>query len=173
MTAPVSDQGTTPTEPNPTGDDPGGQLGDGGKAALVAERSARKAAEKKAAEAQARLDEIEAKNLTETDRARKEAETAKAEAAAAKAEALRYRVAAQHQVTDEDAELFLTGTDEETLTRQAKRLVALRTPPADPQAGVIPGPRPDLSQGAKGNQSALNGDPLLQSVIAKVGARRT
>ena len=38
-------------------------------------------------------------------------------------EALRRRVQAAHGIADEDADLFLTGDDEETLTAQAKRLV--------------------------------------------------
>ena len=37
-------------------------------------------------------------------------------------EAMRRRVQAAHGITDEDADLFLTGTDEESLTAQAKRL---------------------------------------------------
>lgn len=41
---------------------------------------------------------------------------------ATKREAMRRRVQAAHGITDEDADLFLTGTDEDTLTAQAKRL---------------------------------------------------
>lgn len=41
---------------------------------------------------------------------------------AATREALRRRVQAAHGITDEDADLFLTGTDEESLSAQAKRL---------------------------------------------------
>lgn len=41
-----------------------------------------------------------------------------------KREAMRRRVQAAHSISDEDADLFLTGTDEETLTSQAKRLAA-------------------------------------------------
>ena len=37
-------------------------------------------------------------------------------------EALRRRVQAAHGISDEDADLFLTGTDEDSLTAQAKRL---------------------------------------------------
>ena len=37
-------------------------------------------------------------------------------------EALLRRVQAAHGIADEDADLFLTGSDEETLTAQAKRL---------------------------------------------------
>ena len=43
---------------------------------------------------------------------------------AANREALRRRVQAAHGISDEDADLFLTGTDEESLTAQAKRLAA-------------------------------------------------
>lgn len=45
-----------------------------------------------------------------------------AEARQARVEALRFRVASKFGIADEDAELFLTGDDEETLTKQAKRL---------------------------------------------------
>ena len=44
-----------------------------------------------------------------------------------KREAMRRRVQAAHQIADEDADLFLTGTDEETLTAQAKRLADRET----------------------------------------------
>lgn len=37
-------------------------------------------------------------------------------------EALRRRVQAKHGISDEDADLFLTGADEDALTAQAKRL---------------------------------------------------
>lgn len=40
-------------------------------------------------------------------------------------EALRARVQASFGISDEDAELYLTGTDKETLERQAKRLKEL------------------------------------------------
>ena len=42
--------------------------------------------------------------------------------AAAEARALRADIANAHGITPEDRDLFLTGTDEETLTTQAKRL---------------------------------------------------
>lgn len=47
-----------------------------------------------------------------------------AEVETSKREALKRRVQAAHGIADEDADLFLTGTDEETLTAQAKRLAA-------------------------------------------------
>ncbi len=45
-----------------------------------------------------------------------------AEIRGARSEALRLRVASKFGIAEEDADLFLTGDDEETLTKQAKRL---------------------------------------------------
>lgn len=70
----------------------------------------------------AKFDEYEDANKSEQDRLTDEVAKARTEAEAAKAEALRYRVATKHGISDEDAELFLTGADEETLGRQAQRL---------------------------------------------------
>ncbi len=69
-----------------------------------------------------RLAEIEEATKSEADKAAERLAAAEREAAAAKADGLRWRIAAKFQVSDEDADLFLTGTDEETLTRQAQRL---------------------------------------------------
>lgn len=69
-----------------------------------------------------RLDELEAEQKSEIEKANDKAVEAQRKAEAAEAEALRWRVAAKHGISDEDAELFLTGTDEDTLTAQAERL---------------------------------------------------
>lgn len=69
-----------------------------------------------------RLDEIEAAQKSELERAADKAAEAERERDTARAEALRLRIAAKHGISDEDADLFLTGTDQETLTRQAERL---------------------------------------------------
>jgi hypothetical protein len=55
----------------------------------------------------------------------------------ARAEALRLRVASKFGIGDEDADLFLTGSDEETLTKQAERLAA-REPTARSPATTCP-----------------------------------
>lgn len=81
-----------------------------------------------------KLDEIEQANKSEIERANDAKAAAEKEAADSKAEALRLRVAVKHGISDEDADLFLTGTDEVTLTKQAERL-AERTPPRKP--GVV------------------------------------
>lgn len=120
------------------------ELGDAGKKALDAERTARKAAEKAASDFKAQLDQLNQANESAVEKAQREAKEAQETASKATAEALRFRVAAKHGISDEDADLFLHGTDAETLERQAAALVA-RTPT---------GPRPDPSQGAKGNAGA-------------------
>lgn len=69
-----------------------------------------------------RFDELEAANKSEIEKAKDQAAAAEQAAAKATADALRLRVALKHGISDEDADLFLTGTDEETLTKQAERL---------------------------------------------------
>ena len=74
------------------------------------------------ADAATRLAELEEAQKTETQKLADAKTAAEKDAADARADALRWRVAAKHSISDEDAELFLTGTDEETLTKQAERL---------------------------------------------------
>lgn len=68
------------------------------------------------------LDQIEQANLSELDKAKGQITSAETERDKAVAEALRLRIAVTHGISLDDADLFLTGTDEETLTAQAKRL---------------------------------------------------
>lgn len=143
---------TTPTDtPAPTTDAQQGDptaaetLGEGGKKALDAERTARKAAEKSAADLQAQIDKINRANESAVEKAQREATEAKDDAAKARAEAVKLRVAVKHGISDEDAELFLTGTDEESLNRQAERLAARNAEGSSPRA-----PKPDANQGRSG-----------------------
>lgn len=90
-------------------------------------RAERKATEKYADYKQLKakadmLDQIEQANLSELDKANGRITSAESERDTARAEALRLRIAVTHNISLEDADLFLTGTDEETLTAQAKRL---------------------------------------------------
>lgn len=145
MTAPQAESTTTEQQPNtnPTEQQPEGQgdpesLGDGGKKALEAERRARKAAEKTAQTLKTRLDELDAEKLSKEEQAAKKAKDAEDRAAKAEAEAQRWRIAAKYGISDEDAQLFLTGGDEDTLTRQAERFVAIT--PKQPAKGThVPG----------------------------------
>lgn len=50
--------------------------------------------------------------------------TVQAELAQTRLDALRARLQASHGISDEDAEVFLVGTDEDTLKKQAERLKA-------------------------------------------------
>ncbi len=77
-------------------------------------------------------------------------------------EAMRLRVALRHGISDEDAEIFLTGATEEAITKQAERLAALRpavTPPTaqrTPVEALRPGALPNAPQ------------PTLQDRIAEL-----
>lgn len=144
-TTATTDASTTATTQSDSADKP---LGENGEKALKAEREARAAAEKSAAALQKQLDDIAAANLSDLEKAQKAAADAQADAAKATAEALRLRIAAKHGISDEDADLFLTGSDMETVEKQAAALAARTSN----------GPKPDLSQGAKGT-TAAGGSP--------------
>lgn len=117
---------------------------------------------KENAEAAKRLSEIEEANKSEAQKAADRIAALEQEATAAKASALRFKIAAKFQVSDEDADLFLTGTDEDTLTKQAERL-AQRTE----EAGKPRTPKPNPDQGKKPGASAgqTNAD-LFASVVS-------
>jgi len=73
----------------------------------------------------AELDQLKSANQTEAERAASRVQELEQQLASTQAESLRLRVATEHGITDaDDIELFLTGTDEETLTKQARRLTA-------------------------------------------------
>lgn len=145
----MSDQTEKTTEPDQTAetvrrDAADAPLGEAGKKALAAEREARKAAEKAAAEYQARIKELEAAQMSDLERAQAAAKEAQEAAVKATTEALRWKVAAEFQIAAEDAEVFLTGSDEESIRKQAQRLAEL----AASKGPTVP--KPDPSQGAKG-----------------------
>lgn len=74
------------------------------------------------ADAATKLATLEESQKSDTQKLSDAKTAAEKDAADARAEALRWRVAAKHGISDEDAELFLTGIDEATLTKQAERL---------------------------------------------------
>lgn len=79
------------------------------------------------ADAAKRLAEIEESQKTEAQKTADRLAAAEKDAANARSEALRLRIASRFQIGDEDADLFLTGADEATLTKQAERLTARET----------------------------------------------
>jgi len=92
---------------------------------------------KENAAARIELDELKKASLSQEEKLAAELGEAAQRAARAEAEAKRWRIAARHGISDEDAELFLTGTDEDTLERQAERFTSLQTKPS--KGAVVPG----------------------------------
>lgn len=100
--------------------------------------------------------ELQAIRDSQKSEAQRQAEAlaeAQKAASSAQQEALRWRIAAQHGITAEDAELFLTGSSEEAMNAQAQRLAEKVAVPKKPEL------RPDPSQGARGSGTA---DPAQQ-----------
>lgn len=134
----MSDTTPAPDAPKPT---PPAQEVDGEQTPLVEIDWKQKAREweKRAKENKTAADELAAIRESQKSEAEKAAErlaTAEKDAADARREALRFRVAAKFQIDDEDADLFLTGSDEETLTRQAQRLAGRASD--EKKRGVVP-----------------------------------
>lgn len=143
-TTPDTDQPATPVadameqlnnETADTKDTTPGDLGDGGKNAIVAEREARKQAERQLRETQKALKEYEDRDKSELQKALERAEAAEKQAAEATFSALRTKVAAAKGVPASS----LTGTTEDELTASADELIAWRdqnkpaTPPPAPK----------------------------------------
>lgn len=106
-----------------------GELGDAGKKALDAERREKRAAEKRAAELEAKLKEFEDRDKTESTRAIERAEAAEKAAAAAEARALRLEVASERGLTPAQAKR-LVGETREELEADASELLETFKPQA-------------------------------------------
>ena len=100
----------------------------------------------------AKLDQIEESQKSEAEKAADRIRQLEEEASAARRDALRFKVASKYGIGDEDADLFLTGSDEETLTKQAERLAA-RIETQKKQGARVPdeGRAPATSQGSAGS----------------------
>lgn len=110
-----------------------------------------------------RLDKIEDANKSETQRLTEALTAAQQQAEKAQADALRFRIAAKHNITDADADLFLTGSDADTLERQAARLAEQITK-GQPPRGYVPG------EGTSPTRSpALNSTGLEDAIKSKLG----
>lgn len=129
---PTNDEPQVEQQGDPAGD---ADLGDAGKKAIAAERDARKAAEKQAAEFKAQLDKIEQANLSDLEKAQQRAEAAEKALQAKEAETLRLTIAAKYGLTGDAADL-LFGNDEDELEARATRIAGLLKSPGGP---VIPG----------------------------------
>lgn len=163
MSEAATEATTTTGAPEAKQGEPAEQLGEGGKKALEAERTARKELEKQLNAATAKLTEIERANESALEKAQREAQEAQEAAKTAVLGAFKEAAVKFSGISQEDADLFLTGTDRETLEKQLSRLAA-RTQEAPA------GPRADLTQGGKESGAlALNGDPLLDDLKSKLG----
>lgn len=134
--APAAPADVTPEPPKTDG-----PLGEKGLAALQAERDARKQSDKALADALAKVKEFEDRDKSEAEKSAERLAAAEKVAVDATREALRYKIAAKHGISDDDAELFLTGNDEDTMQRQAARYAERK--PAGPKPDPSQGPRPD------------------------------
>jgi hypothetical protein len=119
----MSDTTTSETPPQEGSETPEPKTYDAEYVAKLRNEAAKYRTEAKAnATAAERLAAIEEANKTEAQKLADRAAAAEAERDAARVEVLRFKIAAAHGLSEDDADLFLTGTDEETLTKQAKRL---------------------------------------------------
>ncbi|HHU10579.1 MAG TPA: DUF4355 domain-containing protein [Intrasporangiaceae bacterium] len=134
----MSETTTTPAEPTTSAATAPDDLGDAGKKALEAERRARTAAEREAKELRTRLEEHEAAQLSELERAKKEADTYKAELLAVQSANLRQRIALEKGLPLNLVDR-LRGDTEQDIAADADALMALvnapRTPSPDPTQG--------------------------------------
>ncbi|GAA2774045.1 hypothetical protein [Saccharopolyspora taberi] len=127
------------------------QLGEPGKAALAAERKARREAEKQLKELTARLQSIEDKDKSELERAQSRLAELEKQYGEERAQRLRLSVATQHSIPAEYVDL-LTADDEEALEQQAARVAQLVKASSAPEFARNPG------------QGAGNGEPVTPSV---------
>ena len=163
-----SSQSNSPA-PATVADEP---LREPGKRALEAEREARQAVEAVLAET-AGMGKPEIRELVKSlvQGEFQQIELLKAQAAATEAtkraeqaeiRALRAEIATEHGISKADADLFLTGSDAESLTRQA---VAL----AEKNSATPRTPLPDPSQG-RGTDVSLNADAAFARSLFGAGA---
>ena len=124
---------------------------------------ARTAAEKQVAEFKAKLDAIEAANLTDLERSQREAKQAQEAAAKAAADLARFRLATRYGLNEDEAADL--PDDPEKAERLAVRLSQRKS---DTTTTITP--KPDLTQGAQ-NALPLNGDGLTEALARAVGAK--
>lgn len=144
-TAPAAapQQPAPPAPPATTSDEP---LGEAGKAALEAERKARKDAERQLRELNERLQAFEDKDKSELERAQARLAELEKSYAAEQQQRLRLQVATAHGITSDDL-VLLTGSTEEELVAQATRIAALNANRAAATAAPAFAPNPAQQAG--------------------------
>jgi hypothetical protein len=149
------------------------QLGDGGQKAIQAERDARKKAEQDLAALRGEFDGFKA-TLTEAfgvkpEKGKDDNETLatiQQQLADMRSESEVLRLANEHKITDkDDLELLGSAKDSEARSKLAVRLAAKADDADDKKK---PGPRPDLTQGPKGEEQqreSLPGVPRMAQAL--------
>ncbi|MBX4168052.1 hypothetical protein K3M35_05145 [Rhodococcus sp. DMU2021] len=162
--------GATPPAPNAatTPPAPEAPLGEPGLRALQAERDARAEADRQVADLQRQLDEINAAQLSDLERAQQAAQAAQeaqqaAQAAAEQraAEAARWRFAATNGVPAAWVERLRGSTDEE-LAADWETLRPTLVPAVDPNAPRVPAPLPNA--GPQGGVPQTEEDLLYEQI---------
>lgn len=114
---------------------------------------------KAGADATKRLAEIEESSKTEAQRASDELAAARQDAFDARSEALRFRIAAECGMPESDADVFLTGKDEDTMRQQGRRYVELTAQQNQPRA-----PHPDPNQGRVSTSPSSTAEQFAQTI---------
>lgn len=119
----MSETTAPPTTEPPAGEEP--KTFDAEYVEKLRKENAKYRTEAKAnADAAKRLAGIEEAQKTEAEKAADKVRQLEGEVEAARRESLRYRVASEFGISGEKAELLLTGSDEETMRKQAEALKA-------------------------------------------------
>jgi hypothetical protein len=172
------EEGATPEASESTQDPQELPLEDAGKKALVAEREARREADKRVEHLEAELNKLQRKSMTEQEKAIAEAvDAARSETAkqyGSRLAAAEIKAAAAGRFTDDQIVALVKRTD----------LAGFLTPDGEVNEAEVAAyvdsiapakdedPFPDLGQGPRGTQPhALNGDPLLRDLKSKLGIR--
>lgn len=137
-------------------------LGEKGEKALRAERDRANELDKALKAAQAKLDQIEQAKLSDLEKAQKEAQEAAKKLAEYERTTLRQKVALDEGVPAKWVDR-LKGETEADLRADALAILADLQPASTT-------PKPDLSQGGKGEPPALNSSTLENALRAKLGA---
>lgn len=172
----ADDTGKTPDGTEPDGSATDDTLGEPGKAALTAERSRAKAAEKRAKDAEAELQKLRDKDKSETERERDARTAADARAEAAELALLRRDIADEAKLPAEFA-ARLQGTTRDELLADAKALAKLIPSGESTETTTTTRPAGDKAieslknGGTPTGDLALNGDPIVDALKNKLGIR--
>jgi hypothetical protein len=143
-------------------------LGDGGKKALDAERREKRAAERRAADLEAKLKEFEDRDKSEAQKLAERAEAAERRVKEIESHAIRLEVAAEKGLTPAQAKRLVGSTREELLADADELLTSFAQQGATEQATTTSTGSLDLGTHS-GSPMPLNGDPLERALRQHLG----